>query len=332
MLSEDDELITKLLTELHDRELTKLNGDLGQECPKLFHHTSLSAAKNILETGKLRLTDIRYLNDPQELNSGIEIAFECLEDFFKHQKPLNSLKIAYFRYLCFLVFSIKNAFSFESNYQEINEEYKSYVKKWLSIEEDDLKKFNIDTFIFCFSEDADNLRLWMPYSNDGQGVSLCFFQPQDDFKIIENVQLFLIRVCYKSKKDKISFLMNIFGELEKIYTISIKMQNYNHFHSEVFYALLYDVIACKDESYADENEWRVIFLKSEKHDNEIKYFEKNNVIKPYVEFELNKDEVEKIILGPKLEDIMNSESLKKIASSKGYINVSINKSKIQYRG
>ena len=44
----------------------------------LFHYTNVHAVQSILSNKKIWLTDIRYLNDSQELHDG----FSVLENFF----------------------------------------------------------------------------------------------------------------------------------------------------------------------------------------------------------------------------------------------------------
>ncbi|QJP95457.1 DUF2971 domain-containing protein [Pseudomonas fluorescens] len=48
---------------------------------QLFHYTDINAVKSILENEKLWLTDVRFLNDSEELHNGIH----ALIDYIKHQ-------------------------------------------------------------------------------------------------------------------------------------------------------------------------------------------------------------------------------------------------------
>ena len=44
----------------------------------LFHYTDVGAVKSIIERKELWLTDIRFLNDSQELNDGVVFVLDAL--------------------------------------------------------------------------------------------------------------------------------------------------------------------------------------------------------------------------------------------------------------
>lgn len=47
----------------------------------MYHYTDLNAAKSIIENSTIRLTDIRFLNDKNEFNQGLEILKAAMCEF-----------------------------------------------------------------------------------------------------------------------------------------------------------------------------------------------------------------------------------------------------------
>lgn len=59
---------------------------------QLFHYTDINAVRSILEGGKLRLTDFRYLNDLQEVHEGVS----SILDFTKRELDSHADNCKYF--------------------------------------------------------------------------------------------------------------------------------------------------------------------------------------------------------------------------------------------
>ena len=64
--------------EIFEKESMRINDDVGKELksntelpPVIYHYTNDIGLRGILETGKLRLSDIFSLNDPSELKHGL---------------------------------------------------------------------------------------------------------------------------------------------------------------------------------------------------------------------------------------------------------------------
>ncbi|NOH02762.1 MAG: hypothetical protein HND47_12760 [Chloroflexi bacterium] len=112
---------------------------LMRDAPKLlFHYTSGTGVKGIIETGKIWTTKIHYLNDKSEL----ELAFEYIRDEINHQinngitnPPVENLR-------CML-----GAL-------------------------DSISKFNVS--VASFTTQGDQLSQWRGYSEIGNGYSLGF--------------------------------------------------------------------------------------------------------------------------------------------------------------
>lgn len=73
--------ITQFVTETK-KIITSLRDDLGTEpTPTLiYHYTDSGGLRGIIETGRLRLSDVFSMNDPSELNHGFSIFLNALKD------------------------------------------------------------------------------------------------------------------------------------------------------------------------------------------------------------------------------------------------------------
>ena len=107
---------------------------------RIYHYTTDAGLKGILESGKLRLTDICSLNDPSELNHGFAIAIRELKNMVAggssvSQRFANDLEIV-------------------ANSQTIQK--------------------SADFFVCSFSLCDDDLGQWRAYADGGRGFALEF--------------------------------------------------------------------------------------------------------------------------------------------------------------
>jgi hypothetical protein len=102
----------------------------------LFHYTDVNAVKAILEHGKMWLTDMRFLNDSEEMNHGVKLILDLI----------NSRGVQ----------------------ERINNEYAvaatDFVTKGLSEHVNMLMNFN-PVFVCSFSRAPDLLSQWRAYGN-----------------------------------------------------------------------------------------------------------------------------------------------------------------------
>lgn len=142
-------------------------------------------------------------------------------------------------------------------------------------------------FVICFSEEKDLLSQWMMYGDKGNGVAIGF----DLEKLkIKNSYIELKKVTYINKYDK------------KLAEKVNKKPNIN---------ILEESISYKDKGFEQEKEYRLIYKKADsKNSNRnvncfkdilpIKYsIFNNNDIKKHIELDINIDDINEIILGPK---------------------------------
>jgi hypothetical protein len=324
MINTKEELFKKL-EEAHKESLAILNGP-PQESDHLYHYTNLESGLAILESTILRFSDIRYLNDPEEINEGLKILNRINEELFEKYFKL-SPPFAYA--MSFIVHTLNLTTSFDVNDSKLLEKAHEDFKK-CGVNPTSFKFTKSSIFISCLSEYGDDLRQWIPYASNGQGMAIGFVGFKEGHDITAD-DSWIIKVCYKNIEDKEIYVRNIY---ERAYRVMGQM---NHaliadYVDLIYRALLFDIIACKSENYEDEEEWRLIRVIPEEDTKEIvKYRTQDNIIKPYIDVKLNEYSVVKINLGPKAEETLNTHSLGRLLKHRGYMKAKIFKSDISYR-
>jgi hypothetical protein len=124
------EIVEQLASNLKDRP----------QVPILYHYTTEAGLRGILESGKIRLTDIFYLNDPSELRHGLAHAVEILRA--KAQQGPQESKL-------------------------FSEQFEAFLQKGGL-------QAAAHFFTCSFSEDGDDLGQWRAYAANGQGYALGF--------------------------------------------------------------------------------------------------------------------------------------------------------------
>ncbi|PMZ74886.1 DUF2971 domain-containing protein [Pseudomonas sp. FW305-70] len=102
----------------------------------LFHYTDVGAVKSILENREFWLTDIRFLNDSQELNDGVVFILDALSELKKGAESGDS----------FILQAIN----------ELSFAFDSHMSDWID---------NQPTFVCSFSESVDQLSQWRAYGS-----------------------------------------------------------------------------------------------------------------------------------------------------------------------
>ena len=321
--------ISEDLEREHNIYLKELNGGLFDEyVPPLYHYTSLSSVKLILETKKLRFTDIRYLNDPGELISGLKIddaiTSMLIDEFIKKD-------IHYTRFLLHRKYLFHIITSFNSERDLVIDNYKKEAQDRLGDKIEDFPYREIKIFISCFSEHDDDLRQWIPYSDFGSGASIGtreLMEPDHVFCAAN-----ILKVCYESDAKKHKFLYDF---LLKAYDFHSKVMTnptlLEEFQNKLYELLIINLIACKSEKYKDEKEWRYLLaFNDEKEIQKIGFYEKDKLIKPYLDIPIYAQNLSKVKLGPRAETRLNKESIRQLLTLKGFTSDLVETSSITYR-
>ncbi len=168
-------------------------------------------------------------------------------------------------------------------------------------------------FISSFSNRKDDLSLWRMYTNDASGVCL-EFEIDKAFKN-DNYIISIKPVIYGTKSNSFKFL-------KKLMSCKLEDQNQRFVFRQMH--LLQNFF--KSSQFKDEDEIRLFcYIKDDFEKIKWRIANKSEIIYPYIEFYLSKNELpiklKKIILGPKLPEqkinyIQLKAYLKKISTLK----------------
>ena len=325
MITTSDELISAL-EKAHNECLMILNGTLGQKSGTLYHYTDLNACLSILQNKKLRFTDVRYCNDPEEIGGGLKILNSIHAEMLP--KYLN-LSPSFAFLMTFIVHTLNLATSFDAHDEILLQKAHADIAQ-CGFEPDKFAYGKSYVFIACFSAKKDDLRQWMPYATDGKGVAIGF-KGLDEVHDLTSENTWVLNVCYKPLEQKEQYVRNIYDKAFKVFS-QMNLSLIDTFATHAFSALLMDVIACKSSNYKDEDEWRIIKVCDRKEVNmRLSFRVSDHIVRPYIEVPINPHSVLEIITGPKLEKTLNSQALSSALERFGYTKSVIGNSNISYR-
>jgi len=322
-----------------------LNIDSNQnEAINLHHYTSLDGAYQIIKNGNIRLTNILYLNDPNELYDGLDIYMEAIIGL-RESYSCN----------CRISFILSKIHHIIIDCLIINTSSKFIVSKRKA---DDLDKkckiekfdFSMDTLsvyvaAFC-SKESESLRHWVHYGDNAKGVCLEFeaigknnlHYLNNNSNISEQDKTqgsdIIAKVCYASDKNKKEFVNEFLNK-----TIE-KINDNDNDSDELFVKKIIFIadqicqhcIVSKNQSYSDENEYRlfVICHSDRKHEYRIN---NNNLLIPYIDnYLFDKGVLKGVILGSLNNEELNTSSFKGLLKQCEYEDVEVTMSPIKYRG
>ena len=327
-----------------------------------YHYTSASALMailntqdNRLDTGTVRFTDSRYMNDRSEHMFFIKRLLEFMENQRENfpfcQEVINEYllkKHSVEDYINLRVF-------------ELNEPLLAKDAAELATQNDGAKfTSNILTrvksrhFLFCLCRDSDSLHMWNYYIRNGnyQGYNIGI-KPYD----------FLKNLSYTESEKHDPFLF-YYGDVlytrEKqegqIAALCRTIEDFQNTHQDRLTPLqmgqliLWSYIQCfglffKDESFANEQEYRIViqfhetdlehtlsnYLRTDTRNIGYSFFERNGILIPCLTVPLPKNAVSQITMAPILESSIASASIKEFLDSNGYSGVDVKQSTIPIR-
>jgi hypothetical protein len=333
--------IREELDQEHYRLVKEMLDNAPESSPTLYHYTTQQSAVYILEGNTLRFTNANYLNDPGEIQAGLKIAEQVFREILNRQSEPNLfadvLGVTWFR--------VANSFTPYSQRAEKIKPLLDYLKTKLGpvAIEAVVGLLREETYVYLasFSTRSDDLRQWLPYGDNGNGVTIGFRGMKNKVHpITERLDVFLVRVCYETAAKKTEYLHtlldNSYGILKKYSGKGADIPKILADYSiQMSVDLATDLIACKNHHYKDEEEWRLFYIQSvtqlrqgkEPHPS---FYIKNGIIKPYQDIKLQKESIIEIKLGPVCHDL-NIDSLRMLGHKKG-LKLAISKSEIEYRG
>jgi len=298
-----------------DHALRTMLGLIGPEQPPiLYHYTSMQGLLSIVETGRIRATHIRYLNDWSEAETMWTFVLKRL------QERRDSVK---------------------------SPEESAYLSEILDLAH---TRRLPNEFVASFSEEGDDLSQWRSYCHGEAGFSIGFdsaalqsywiSDPAGGNSSFVGGQFFKIR--YLTENDLSEIDLSIDDTLQ----LGAQAHGLMGFHGplsrEQVVLAWFAVIApaYKNSAYRDEKEWRMVLHKSHKPMPGQRFRAGKSTVIPYVEVELGRvsdqklsDQymIRKVLVGPTPNPDLSVEALQSLFLSKGHQEVLVEKSTIPYR-
>lgn len=204
----------------------------------LYHYCSMETLVSIIKNGKIRLGDLKSMNDPSEMKL----------------QEINMANIIYNEYQ-------KNPFEFD-----IGENGAHYgIKELLTPYQIEYKlgqcgKYSNLLFAFCLSGKCNDLSQWRLYGDNGKGVCLGF-KKADMKKLIEaNSNFSLEKIEYfKSINDVATNVANlVLDKIKNMYELK-KFQELKQYRFDIIKELVHYWPKFKTCDYESEDETRLIF-------------------------------------------------------------------------
>jgi hypothetical protein len=187
----------------------------------LFHYCSASSFQSIVETGKVRFTDINMLNDTAEMHWGYSVFEEAAGRLIKiaETKALKGLNKAFFDKVDEIIAPLQH---------------------------------RIHPFVFCLSRERDSLGQWRAYADDGRGFAIGF-----SAIAIKCMPVSLLAVEYEREKQ-VKEMMDALGATFLENQADEQIFGKKFFESSTMIGSY--MLAFKNPSFRDEKEIRCLHL------------------------------------------------------------------------
>lgn len=282
---------------------------------RIFHYTSADGLQSILENGRLRFTDVQFLNDKSEYNyilKPLKIVCDSLGKSFN---------------ICYSAFEL----FLEKNYETRDLEvfHKDGKLKFVST--------NMRYYIFCASKQKDSLGMWNYYVKNGnyQGYNIGFTINQmlncfdsisaskvsvlyGDVIYDESMQIEILSALLTEKLNRLEKDLEILNkqpeEKRDLNSEFVNQQCMNEIIDNIESLRLF----FKDEAFKNEEEFRfVLKIPSdnailENEDFGTGYAIKNGIFTPYCEIAFDKKKtISSLMISPIMEDDLARNGLER---------------------
>lgn len=240
----------------------------------LFHYTDALAVKSIIEKQELWLSDIRFLNDSQEMNDGVRYIVDALNS----ELPDVGLDVG----------------SMISARDYLNDAFDDHVS------------FGIDqepTFVCSFSEAGNQLSQWRAYG----GYAIEF-----DRKLIEEA-LELFSCIYDEGRKKFTASEMVREAIRSVASDLVKYGELKSDGLLSLSMLVRTASVFKDQSFYEEQEVRCAIDVSLPN-SELKFRSKGGILIPYVSLRFPFAAIKSIHVGPMRDQELAYTSMKALVS------------------
>ncbi|MEK4663025.1 DUF2971 domain-containing protein [Priestia sp. FSL H7-0729] len=268
----------------------------------VYHYCSVDTFFSILHNSTLRLSDINKVNDFKERRWILE---KILLEIRKQLLP-----------------------------QQNNKSSKFFEEYW-----DTVVSYDSNTYISCFSSEADLLSQWRGYAQDGEGLAIGFSKKVLNSLVVEHFTAFKKVVYGKSEQNE--YIETILSSLHNTSIASVIPD----FHTNERFNIPY----YKNPAFKEEKEWRLVYYQDSSsflnyntigeprikaNFSKIKMRSDGTRLISYMELDfskIKKELIKSVVIGPKSK--LSEADIKLFLYSEGYDpnNVKIKVSSCSYK-
>lgn len=263
---------------------------------KLYHYTDAAAVQSILMYNKMRLTDMRYLNDSQELRYGANLVLTDI----KEGRAKHRLSVDYA----------------EQAHEHVLQKFSSLI---------DAEFNGHPSYSLSFSEEGDLLSQWRAYGayaieidseNWGQHLTRCHYGLDKAREVTFAPIVDAMRSVGRDIRD-------LAGRVELRGT-------------EGYMDLIKMVATFKHPGFKEEKEWRLLLDDRALEARDTKYRARGDMLVPYIEVDMPLDCITSIQVGPMKYQEMAFQSMSEFVAQIGRVKslkqeIRVEKSETPYR-
>lgn len=291
----------------------------------LYHYTKIESLPGIVGNNTLWITQSGFLNDKSEITNISSIIDAVIVYLIKHREEYKEVYLDYV--LLDIIVDVLRG---------IGEVYKT-----------GMLINDADAFILSFTENKNNLNLYMNYAGE-DGVSIGFKNNIDEMFFSENLNKYHI-IKYKGRviydiEEQINILLEDINILFFEMSVEILEKGITTIDNKIYDDIMKDVEAIlyvkiinyafffKNYHFKHEDEYRVVFLLDKKYTKKlVKYRVREGVIIPYIELKYQKSSINEIRISPQNKKELSQKSIEFYLNGNEYKDIRVIKSEIPFR-
>jgi hypothetical protein len=289
-----------------DREIQRQVGRQTWPTELVYHYTLASGLQGIIESRSIWLSDFSYLNDATEVRHGLGVARNVLEELRQEKRHTDSPE---------LFNALLTTFSDEKHPR---------------------------VCMACFSREGDSLSQWRAYGTVALGFRASPLMFGQNTMMNPKLQAVIYSPDKQRQQLRILFHHHSLALQKDLETHGRRMFDIHH---DYVVGTLYSHIAFfKDEAFADEREYRLVYIENPELFEKIgiarapKHFRsRGNILIPYVKSSDLVEELpaklplEEVIIGPQENVTLVERSVSEFLEAHGYNEVRVRRSRVPYR-
>lgn len=256
----------------------------------IFHYCRKNILEDIINSKRLRFSDIRFLNDTTEFEEAVRILRIAVE------RKKSSMD--------------KELYDILTD-KDVLDEIKSYSQRYpfyppINKNRDiDAVKPICRVYTCSFSMDGDLLSMWNYYAHRDEGVSINFTELEDHIQANEKVKIAWGRIWY-TEEDKSQCIEALLEDVATLFSEIPDKKCREEMVQEVLISTINNMrVFMKHEKYKTEEEYRAVLIVPEEvidnnglPDGYTQGYKQRNIDKPYIDVPFDLKSITNIIINP----------------------------------